>query len=237
MACSQGRADRAGRSRLGPVRVGILGISVAALVGVPIGWQLTRPPDAVGSLPPAPRQAPYGVVVNVAAPRVPRIALHSAWLNEQPQPRAQPFPTEIEIPSIGVRADVVRVGVEWRSSSIQVPGDVNAVGWYRFGSVPGEAGGAILVGHVDSAAQGPGAFFRLRDLQPGSVIKVRLSHAGTRTFRVRARRTYLKGHLPSGMFRTFGPPVLALVTCGGAFDTATRHYADNVVVYAMALSP
>jgi len=26
---------------------------------------------------------------------------------------------------------------------------------------------------------------------------------------------------------------LVLLTCGGAFDEATHHYADNVVVYAV----
>ena len=38
------------------------------------------------------------------------------------------------------------------------------------------------------------------------------------------------------MTEVFGPtpqPRLVLVTCGGSFDSARRHYADNVVVYAL----
>jgi len=34
------------------------------------------------------------------------------------------------------------------------------------------------------------------------------------------------------LFRTDGPPMLTLVTCGGPFDSATHHYRDNIVVSA-----
>lgn len=38
--------------------------------------------------------------------------------------------------------------------------------------------------------------------------------------------------LPADLFVNSGPPKLALVTCGGPFDAATRHYLDNVIVWA-----
>jgi hypothetical protein len=37
----------------------------------------------------------------------------------------------------------------------------------------------------------------------------------------------------------YGPvpdPELRLITCGGAFDYATRHYLSNIVVYAAEVS-
>ena len=36
----------------------------------------------------------------------------------------------------------------------------------------------------------------------------------------------------AGLFRTDGPPVLVMVTCGGAYDPATHSFADNVVATA-----
>jgi len=37
------------------------------------------------------------------------------------------------------------------------------------------------------------------------------------------------------LFRTGGPPQLASVTCGGAFDERTGNYADSVVVVALSV--
>jgi len=90
----------------------------------------------------------------------------------------------------------------------------------------------VLLGHVDSSSQGPGAFFHLASLEPGSEIRVVLADGSRRTFRVVARRTYLKSRLPTAMFARTGRPMLVLVTCGGPFDARVGHYRDNVVVYA-----
>jgi len=49
---------------------------------------------------------------------------------------------------------------------------------------------------------------------------------------VTARVAYPKAGLPVALFRTDGPPMLTLVTCGGPFDSATHHYRDNIVVSA-----
>jgi hypothetical protein len=38
--------------------------------------------------------------------------------------------------------------------------------------------------------------------------------------------------VPADVFRRDGPPRLALVSCGGAFDERTGNYADNIVVLA-----
>jgi hypothetical protein len=42
-----------------------------------------------------------------------------------------------------------------------------------------------------------------------------------------------KTRLPPSLFDTAGPPRLALVTCGGPFDSATGHYLDNIIVWAV----
>ena len=53
-------------------------------------------------------------------------------------------------------------------------------------------------------------------------------------YTVMARRSYAKTSLPvAEVFATAVSPRLVLLTCGGAFDQATHHYADNIVVYAV----
>jgi hypothetical protein len=45
-------------------------------------------------------------------------------------------------------------------------------------------------------------------------------------------QTTLKTQLPPSLWVSTGTPKLALVTCGGPFDSATGHYLDNVIVWA-----
>lgn len=108
------------------------------------------------------------------------------------------------------------------------------VGWFSEGSVPGEAGPAVVVGHVDSW-QGPGVFSRLRELRPGDTIDVPRSDGTVARFAVDSVERFEKSAFPTG--RVYGPtagPALRLVTCGGPFDPQTRSYVDNVVVFASA---
>jgi hypothetical protein len=67
-------------------------------------------------------------------------------------------PVSIAIPAAGVDARVVPVGLR-ADRTMEVPG-VDQAGWYEPGPRPGEAGPAVIVGHVDSR-DGPAVFFRL----------------------------------------------------------------------------
>ena len=143
-------------------------------------------------------------------------------------------PTGVQLPSLGVDAAITPV-VTGPDRLLGVPADVRTVGWWSGGAPAGATSGTVvLVGHVDSAAQGPGAFFQLRRLAPGD--RIRLTGGGGRaaTYTVVARQQYAKSALPAGLvFGQGNAARLVLVTCGGSFDTATRHYTDNVVVFAV----
>src|SRR6266511_3066411 len=151
----------------------------------------------------------------------------------RPLPRWPPVPVEVSIKALGVNAPVLPVGIAQAGGNMQIPQDVRVIGWYRFGPSPGQLGSAILVGHVDSRAQGPGAFFRLAHLRVGASIIVRSQDGSSLRFGVVARRSYPKGGLPAWIFDRTGPPTLALVTCGGSFDRRLRRYADNIVIFAV----
>jgi hypothetical protein len=160
------------------------------------------------------------------------IPVHSARLDDG-RHRWEPAPTGIRIDPIGVDAPIVPVGVLSGTTSMEVPVDVSAVGWYRFGPAPGDPGSSLLVGHVDSRVQGAGVFFRLSQLRPGDQVVVEFGSARPQRFQVIARRLYLKSRLPTLAFTRTGRSFLTLVTCGGAFDERTHHYLSNVVVFAV----
>ena len=100
--------------------------------------------------------------------------------------------------------------------------------------MPGAKSGAVLIaGHVDSATPGAGAFFRLKDAGPATVIQVTTQNGRTFSYRVTAVQTMPKSDLPTDIYSRSGAPRLVLVTCGGPFDAAAGHYRDNVVVTAV----
>ena len=124
-----------------------------------------------------------------------------------------------------------------KTGDIEVPEEVDRLGWYRFGpGLNAEKGSIVVTGHVDSAAQGKGAFFKLEKLSPGDKVTVTGTDGGSREFEVVARERYAKTKIPlERYFARDGAPRLTLITCGGPFDATTRHYRDNIVVTARPL--
>jgi sortase (surface protein transpeptidase) len=145
---------------------------------------------------------------------------------------AAPAPARLTVPALGVDAAVDAVGVE-PDGQMTVPAEVDRVGWYRFGPVPGVAGSAVIAGHVDSRTQGLGAMAPLREAAPGDEVLVTDAVGGTTRWRVVARELISKQVLPlDRIFSRDGPPRLTLITCGGPFLPEFRSYRDNVVVVA-----
>jgi LPXTG-site transpeptidase (sortase) family protein len=116
---------------------------------------------------------------------------------------------------------------------MQVPSTTTVAGWFTGRPRPGAVGSSIIVGHVDSKT-GPGVFYRLPELKKGDDIYVKRADGTTAEFRVTENRTYPKDHFPTDT--VYGPTPdaeLRLITCGGAFDSVTRHYLSNIIVYAI----
>lgn len=133
-------------------------------------------------------------------------------------------PVRIELPTLGVRAPVVPVAVG-HDGALAVPADPRVVGWWAGG---GDA--LVLDGHVDTAAQGPGALFHLVDLGTGDTVELTGADGMVRRFTVTHVRAYAKTTLPPEVFQPAGR--LVIVTCGGRFDRHRLQYDDNIVAYA-----
>jgi hypothetical protein len=140
-------------------------------------------------------------------------------------------PARLEIPRIGVRTDVITLGLA-ADGTMEVPdgGDYDRAGWYTEGPQPGQLGPAVIAGHVDSRT-GPSVFYRLRELRAGDLVTVRRADDRVLRFRVEGIRQYAKSALPTD--DVFGPvpwPALRLITCAGTFDREAGSYRDNLVV-------
>lgn len=148
------------------------------------------------------------------------------------------LPISVEIPAIGVRSKLLRLGVN-ADGTIEVPSlttSADEAAWYEYSATPGQIGASVIEGHVDSY-HGPAVFFRLGALRPGDVIDVALADGVTAIFRVTGVREYAKAKFPARMiYGATDYAALRLITCGGSFDPATGHYLSSTVVFASLIS-
>ncbi len=142
-------------------------------------------------------------------------------------------PKALEIPSIGVRSDLLQLGIA-PDGTAQVPGDPQRAGWFSRSSRPGDEGPAVILGHIDSKT-GPAVFFRLHELVAGATVIVDTASGRRVAFTVNRVEQVSKDAFPTN--EVYGPVFgrqLRLITCGGSFDRSTGHYRDNVIAFLTA---
>ncbi|MDL5159734.1 class F sortase [Actinomycetospora termitidis] len=156
-----------------------------------------------------------------------------------PTPGAPPLPASppvrISIPAIGVESVVNPSGLN-PDGTLEVPAPgprYDQASWYTGSASPGRDGPSVILGHIDSARNGPSVFYRLGQLQPLDEFTVTRADGVALVFRVNSVQQYPKDAFPSR--QVYGPtprPEMRLITCGGPFDDSARSYRDNTVVYA-----
>ncbi|MDX3452870.1 class F sortase [Streptomyces sp. ME02-8801-2C] len=175
--------------------------------------------------------------------RAPRVAVaHAPSVSATPKasvapkggkhlPRAQP--TRLRIPAIGVDAPFVGLAIG-ASGQLEPPpaDDVNLVGWQANGVSPGEAGTAIIAGHVDTATS-PAVFAGLSEVEKGTRFSVNRSDGRTAVFVVDSVETFAKDAFPDDRVYADTPQAqVRLITCAGDYDHSVKDYTDNLVVFA-----
>lgn len=151
----------------------------------------------------------------------------------QGKPMRKSDPVSVEIPKIGARSTLTKLGLN-KDGTVQVPpvSQPMQAGWYSKGPTPGEKGPAVLLGHIDGAKQ-PGIFYRLRELKPGDEVLIRRADGSTAKFVVQRSAQVPKTDFPTEeVYGNTDQPELRLITCGGSFDRAAGSYRDNTIVYA-----
>jgi LPXTG-site transpeptidase (sortase) family protein len=110
--------------------------------------------------------------------------------------------------------------------------DTNLVGWQADGVSPGEAGTAIIAGHVDTTTSAA-VFAGLSELKKGNRFSVNRSDGRTAVFVVDSVETFAKDDFPDQRVYADTPQAqVRLITCAGDYDHTVRDYTDNLVVFA-----
>jgi hypothetical protein len=92
----------------------------------------------------------------------------------------------------------------------------------------------VIIGHLDSQT-GPGLFALLPGVRRGTEVTVTDDARDVHRFSVIGKAQVPKATFPSAaVYGAASRPVLVLITCGGTYTAGS--YADNVLVYARAIS-
>jgi sortase (surface protein transpeptidase) len=143
-------------------------------------------------------------------------------------------PTRLLIPSIGVNTKVESVGLDaqGRMGTPSVPANV---AWYSSSVAPGDAGDALIDGHLNWTS-GPAVFWRLGQLRIGDTLTV-VRADGTRVrFVVDSTSVVPYTASEDALFTATGPPSISLITCAGTWDQQHSTYAQRLLVHA-SLAP
>ncbi|MGP3956105.1 class F sortase [Nonomuraea sp. 3N208] len=199
-------------------RRGVVLPAIAAVLGAAALIAMSSWPRSAAPAVPAPATA--APVPVAATPRIP----------------ASP-PVRVEIPGIGVRAKVMKLGLN-SDGTLEVPplSKADQTGWYERGAAPGTAGPTVIVGHVDTA-DGPAVFYRLGELRRGDRVRVTRADGRVATFQLDALESVRKDAFPTQ--RVYGDvayPAIRLITCGGDFDRTSGHYPNNTIAYGRLVS-
>jgi len=177
-----------------------------------------------------------------AAAEVAPVAVSGEW------PATGPIvPAHLVVPAIGVDADVESRGtVSYENpftgqqvAGYGVPESMATTSWWSDGPQPGSGQMAVVLGHED-AGNGAAVFDRLTDLEAGDEVRMRAGDGGTLRFSVLGDPVTGLDKATSALADTLnGHPAdaaVALVTCGGEFDSGAGASEENTVVFAALVS-
>jgi sortase (surface protein transpeptidase) len=141
-------------------------------------------------------------------------------------------PVGLDIPAIDVHLTSLVPLTVGADGVLPPPEDFATTGWHTRGPTPGQLGPAVIAAHVDGP-DGPAVFYELGTLVAGDEVSVPREDGSVATFLVDSVGRYAKADFPTSLVygNTTGRAEIRLITCGGAFDRATGHYVDNIVVF------
>lgn len=144
---------------------------------------------------------------------------------------ARSAPVHISIPKLELEAEFEPpLGLN-EDQTIEVPESYTKVGWYMHGATPGEAGPAVVLGHVDSY-EGPAVFYDLGKLEPGDEVAITREDGTTAVFVITHSQRFSQNDFPTEM--VYGPTdtaTIRLITCTGTYDRGIQRYSHNLVVF------
>jgi sortase A len=143
------------------------------------------------------------------------------------------MPSRLMIPTLSINAHVQDLGIN-SIGNMQAPDNFVDVGWYKYGTVPGYQGSAVIDGHVDNGLGLPGVFLNLNKIQKGDDVYVQTIGGTMLHFVVADIQAYPYQSVPTNVvFDQNDAARLNLITCDGAWVNGQDTYNERLVVFTV----
>ncbi len=140
-------------------------------------------------------------------------------------------PVLLQIPSVNINAGVQYLGIN-AAGNMQAPDNFVDVGWYKYGTVPGYLGSAVIDGHVDNGLGLAGVFKHLGDIKVGDDVYVITQGGSKLHFVVTSIEVYPYTDAPADLiFGQSDAARLNLITCDGTWVAGEDTYNERLVVF------
>ncbi|MES2088165.1 MAG: class F sortase [Patescibacteria group bacterium] len=142
------------------------------------------------------------------------------------------LPSRLVIPTINIDANIQNVGLT-AAGRVGIPNNFTDVAWFNKSPKPGEAGSAVIDGHLDTARDANAVFIHLDQLKRGDQVYVTDTAGQKITFQVVNTAIYDDSNAPlAEIFDTTGSIAkLNLITCDGVWIQKVHSYSKRLVVY------
>lgn len=145
-------------------------------------------------------------------------------------------PVTLSIPSIGVDAPIIMVGLAG-DGSVGTPKGPDEVAWFKLGPRPGEKGSSVITGHFGPWQNGAQSVFNNLDkLKQGDKIYVTDDNGAVKTFVVRESALYDPDETAPEVFNKSDGTYLNLITCNGEWLKNEKTYGKRLVVFTDLVS-
>jgi sortase (surface protein transpeptidase) len=158
-------------------------------------------------------------------------------LEWRPSANSGPWPTDgtVSMPTLGVTAPIVRVGVDPQSHMV-VPGNARDVAWLDQSGIPGRTNNVVLAGHIAISGVS-GSFVHIGDLKPRQDVLVKMNGT-TWHYKVVWNCAFKRdSELATQIMGHTVVPSVTLISCGGGWDAAARTHTQRLVVRAELWPP
>jgi LPXTG-site transpeptidase (sortase) family protein len=141
------------------------------------------------------------------------------------------LPVRLMVPQLSIDAKIQYVGTT-TTGAMGIPSNFSDVAWYKFGTMPGEKGSAVIDGHLDNGLGLPAVFNKLEELKRGDSLYVVTEGEQQIEFIVERLENYEYTQLPlQEIFHRNDDVWLNLITCSGSWIKDKKTYNQRLVVY------
>jgi sortase A len=141
------------------------------------------------------------------------------------------LPSRLIIPKLDIDTHIQHVGVT-KTGNMAAPNNFTDVSWYKYGTIPGNTGSAVMAGHVDNALGTPAIFIDLPKMEIGDDVYVTDKDGKRLRFKVVDKELYPYDGAPlKRIFNASNDTYLNLITCQGEWVPEAKSAAKRLVVY------